>query len=72
MAEKYQLYHFFSLMTMFYQILKKKLTDLMSFLVVSVHFLTEIANVQVSLFLLMRDFLQLFLMIRILSKLLEL
>ena len=72
-VEKYQLYHLFSLMANLYQILKKKLTDLMNFLVVSVHLLTMRVNVQVSLFLfLMRDFTQLFLMIRISTKLLEL
>ena len=69
MVEKYQLYQLFSLMTNFYQILKKKLTDLINFLVVRVHFLTMVVNFQVGLFLsLMRYFPQ----IRISSKLLEL
>ena len=59
----------FSLMTNFYQILKKKLTDLINFLVVRVHFLTMVVNFQVGLLLsLMRDFPQM----RISSKLLEL
>ena len=69
MVEKYQLYQLFSLMTNFYQILKKKLTDLINFLVARVHFLTMVVNFQVGLFLsLMRDFPQM----RISSKLLEL
>ena len=49
---------------------KEKVTNLMNFLAVSVHLLTMIVNVQVSLFLsLIRDFPRLFLMIRISSKL---
>ena len=45
---------------------KEKLTDLMNFLIVSAHLLIMVVNVQLSLFLLlMRDFPQLFLMIRI-------
>ena len=50
MAEKYQLYHLFSLMANLYQILKKRLTNLMNFLVVNVHLLTMVMNVQVSHF----------------------
>ena len=66
MVVKYQLYHLFSLMTHLHQIFKKKLTDLINFLVVIVYLLTKVVNVPVRLFLLLtRDFRQLFLMIMI-------
>ena len=54
-------------------VLKKRPTNSMNFLVVNVHLLTTVANVQVSLILLLiRDFPQLCLMIKISLRLLEL